>query len=128
MKRLIYISSFIILSGLGLLFLVFNKPQKLLGCGVKNDTFFCGTQAFHNESSSEGKTIFNTNCAACHKLDKKMTGPSLRGVSETYDSLSLYNYIRGNKHEIQSKGYNQTCISFPQLTDKDISDLLSYTN
>ena len=25
-----------------------------------------------------GKAIFNANCAACHKLDKKMTGPALR--------------------------------------------------
>ena len=27
-----------------------------------------------------GKSLFNTNCAACHKLDKKMTGPALRHV------------------------------------------------
>ena len=29
-----------------------------------------------------GKSLFNTNCAACHKLDKKMTGPALRHVEE----------------------------------------------
>jgi cytochrome c2 len=27
---------------------------------------------------AKGKTLFNTNCAACHQLDKKMTGPPLR--------------------------------------------------
>ena len=27
-----------------------------------------------------GKALFNTNCASCHKLDKKMTGPALRNV------------------------------------------------
>jgi cytochrome c2 len=29
----------------------------------------------------KGKELFNSNCAACHNLDKKMTGPALRGVS-----------------------------------------------
>ena len=27
-----------------------------------------------------GKALFNTNCASCHKLDRKMTGPALRYV------------------------------------------------
>ncbi|HRZ75134.1 MAG TPA: cytochrome c, partial [Flavobacterium sp.] len=27
-----------------------------------------------------GKALFNAQCAACHKLDAKMTGPALRGV------------------------------------------------
>ena len=29
---------------------------------------------------AKGKTLFNTNCAACHQLDRKMTGPALRNV------------------------------------------------
>lgn len=29
-----------------------------------------------------GKALFNTNCASCHKLDKKMTGPALRYVEK----------------------------------------------
>ena len=29
---------------------------------------------------AKGKSLFNANCAACHKLDKKMTGPALRNV------------------------------------------------
>ena len=27
----------------------------------------------------KGKALFNSNCAACHKLDKKMTGPAIKG-------------------------------------------------
>ena len=33
----------------------------------------------------KGKEIFNTNCAACHKLDAKATGPALRGVGAKYE-------------------------------------------
>ena len=29
-----------------------------------------------------GKKLFNANCAACHKLNKRAVGPALRGVSE----------------------------------------------
>ncbi len=32
-----------------------------------------------------GKKLFNANCAACHKLNKRAVGPALRGVSEKYD-------------------------------------------
>ncbi len=30
---------------------------------------------------AKGKELFNANCAACHKLDAKSTGPALRGVA-----------------------------------------------
>ena len=31
---------------------------------------------------AKGKSLFNANCAACHQLDKKMTGPALRHVEQ----------------------------------------------
>ena len=27
--------------------------------------------------ATKGKELFNSNCAACHNLDRKMTGPAL---------------------------------------------------
>ena len=33
---------------------------------------------------AKGKSLFNANCAACHQLDKKMTGPALRNIEATY--------------------------------------------
>ena len=32
-----------------------------------------------------GKKLFNANCAACHKLNKRAVGPALKGVSAKYD-------------------------------------------
>src|SRR5690606_25836299 len=35
-----------------------------------------------DDDPEKGKTLFNTNCAACHQLDKKMTGQSLRNIEQ----------------------------------------------
>ena len=56
---------------------------------------------------AKGKSLFNTNCAACHQLDKKMTGPALRNVetrlSETagLDRTWLYAWIRNSNAVIK---------------------------
>lgn len=85
-----------------------------------------------------GKTLFNANCAACHNLDKKMTGPALRGVVDKYngDKEWLYKWIRNSSELIKSgderankifNEYNQSVMTlFPQLTDENIEDLLAY--
>ena len=57
---------------------------------------------------AKGKSLFNTNCAACHNLDKKMTGPALRGVEarlandEGLDRNWLNSWIRNSSALIKS--------------------------
>ena len=43
-----------------------------------------------------GKKLFNANCAACHKLNKKAVGPALKGVSAKYDKEWLYSWIKNS--------------------------------
>ncbi|REE16824.1 quinol:cytochrome c oxidoreductase pentaheme cytochrome subunit [Winogradskyella pacifica] len=90
-----------------------------------------------------GKSLFNSNCAACHKLDKPMTGPALRNVEarladeQGLDRAWLNAWIRNSSSLIKSgdayavkiyNEYNQTAMTaFPQLSDQDISDMLAYT-
>ena len=50
----------------------------------------------------KGKEIFNTNCAACHKLDAKATGPALRGVGAKYDKAWLYKWVKNSGDLIKS--------------------------
>ncbi|MDO6596377.1 cytochrome c3 family protein [Oceanihabitans sp. 2_MG-2023] len=92
---------------------------------------------------AKGKSLFNANCAACHKLDKKMTGPALRNVEqrlsddEGLDRAWLSAWIRNSSGVIKSgdayanKIYNEyggaAMTAFPQLSDDDINNILAYT-
>ncbi len=49
-----------------------------------------------------GKALFNAQCAACHKLDAKMTGPALRGVGDKYEKEWLYKWIRNSAELIKA--------------------------
>lgn len=85
----------------------------------------------------KGKEIFNTNCAACHKLDAKATGPALRGVGAKYDKAWLYKWIHNSGDLIKSgdplaikvfEANNKVPMtSFPQLSEADIDDIIAYT-
>ena len=103
------------------------KPYQQPGCGVRDFEPFCGTNAFYDATSAEGKQIFNANCAACHKLDRNMTGPALRAIGQKYDTLTIMKFLQGDKTVIESKGYEYTCNRFPQLTEVDISNIIKYT-
>lgn len=49
-----------------------------------------------------GESLFKANCAACHKLDKKATGPALRGVADKYEKEWLYAWIKNSQGLIKS--------------------------
>jgi mono/diheme cytochrome c family protein len=90
-----------------------------------------------------GKALFNTNCAACHNLDKKMVGPALRNVEQRLaddkglDREWLYSWIRNSSAMIKSgdayanEVYNEyggaAMTAFPQLSDEDLNNILAYT-
>jgi cytochrome c551/c552 len=128
LKRFFLIVTLIILVGLGILYLTLKMPDAQKEISDLDNSNFCGTNAFSTETSFEGRQIFNTNCAACHKLDQKMMGPPLRHISKKYDTLTILNFLHGEKTKIVNEDYEDTCINFPQLTKEDISLLLSYTN
>lgn len=85
-----------------------------------------------------GKALFNANCAACHKLDDKMTGPALRGVADKHDRDWLYKWIKNSSAMIASgdaeavKLFNENdkkvMTAFPQLSNADIDNILAYTS
>jgi hypothetical protein len=49
-----------------------------------------------------GKALFNANCAACHNLDRKMTGPALRGVTGRHAREWFYPWIANSSAMIKS--------------------------
>ena len=87
---------------------------------------------------SKGKSLFNANCASCHKLNKKLIGPALRGVSAKYDKEWLYSWIKNSAALIKSgddqavaiyEEYNKVAMNaFPQLSNEDIDNILAYSD
>ena len=85
----------------------------------------------------KGKEIFNANCAACHKLDAKATGPALRGVGAKYDKAWLYKWIHNSGDLIKSGDAQAVKVfeennkvpmtAFPQLSEAEIDNIIAYT-
>ncbi|OMP31603.1 cytochrome c3 family protein [Mangrovimonas sp. DI 80] len=92
---------------------------------------------------AKGKSLFNTNCAACHNLDKQMTGPALRHVEtrladeQGLDREWLSSWIRNSAgliksgdayaNQIFAEFNNTPMTAFATLSDQDIADILAYT-
>ena len=84
-----------------------------------------------------GEKLFKSTCAACHKLDKKLVGPALKGVTERREQDWLIAWIKdspgmiksGDKLAIQVFEENNKLpmIANPQFSDQDIIDILEYT-
>ena len=85
-----------------------------------------------------GEALYKSNCAACHKLDKKGVGPALRNVAEKYERDWLYKWISNSQGLIKSGDskavalfaeYNNSVMtSFPGLSNNDIDNILAYTS
>lgn len=112
--------------------LVNNKEKE----NIRQEPFyqpFCGTKSDtgDNPDAIEGKRIFNSNCAACHKLDAQSTGPALRNIVMDYkeNGLSLCDFLKGkNKKrlykDLVKKDFEHTI--FKNLTEKDVASLEAY--
>lgn len=141
MKKVPYRNQFSKILGLALIvFLLFASPLTAQDAAV---------DAAATEAASEGgdavkgKALFNQNCAACHALNRKMTGPALANVVSRLDEEQglgkdwLYAWIKNSPGVIKSGDsyanklyaeYNQAAMTaFPTLTNTDIDDILAYT-
>ena len=91
-----------------------------------------------SQDAPEGKEIFNANCAACHKLDAKATGPALRNVAAKYDKEWLYKWVKNSGELIKSgdaqavkvfeENNKVAMTAFPQLSNEDIDNIIAYTS
>ena len=90
-----------------------------------------------------GEKLFKANCTACHALGKQVVGPDLKGVvdrlktEQGLDTEWLHKWIKDNKalrasgdkyaNEVFEKFNKTEMLAFPNLTDKDVDDILAYT-
>lgn len=91
----------------------------------------------NNAKAQDGKALFSQNCAACHAIDKRLTGPALAGVQDRWpDQKKLYSWIKNNQAFLKTGDayannlYNEfgkvPMNLFPNLTDAEIGAILKY--
>jgi len=89
------------------------------------------------QDAGAGRTLFNNNCASCHAVNKKVTGPALAGVeSRVPDKKKLHAWIRNNLQVLKTgdpyftnlfNEYNKTPMNtFPTITDGEIENILAF--
>ena len=92
-----------------------------------------------NLYSAKGKTWFAQNCASCHSIHKRLTGPALADIESRVPNKNLLcNWIRNSQKVIESdykyfnalyKSYGKIQMNhFPNLTNSDIDSILDYIN
>ncbi len=115
-----------------------NRAFNIFGISLAFLLLFSSPLTGQEGDPVKGKQLFNANCAACHALNRKMTGPALAGVADKYDREWLYKWIKNSSALIQSgdelavkiwEEYNKSPMTaFPLLSNEDIDDILAYTS
>ncbi len=88
-------------------------------------------------NAQDGKALFQQNCASCHAVNKKLTGPALAGVEERWsEKKNLYAWIKNSAAYLKTgdpyanklyEEYNKVAMNnFPGLADADIDAILAY--
>ncbi|WP_224491212.1 c-type cytochrome [Robertkochia flava] len=114
-----------------------NSALRILGIGLALFFSFSTTLTAQEGDPAAGKGLFNTYCAACHNLDRNMTGPALRGVGDKYEREWLYEWIKNSQALIKSGDDQAVALwdqyqpsvmtAFPQLSNEDIDNIIAYT-
>ena len=88
-------------------------------------------------NAQDGKALFSQNCASCHAINKKLTGPALAGVEDRWpEKKNLYAWIKNSAAFLKTgdpyatklyEEYNKTAMNnFSGLSDADIDAILAY--
>ena len=67
--------------------------------------FLIGSASIANLHAQDGEKLFKQNCTACHKVDKDLVGPALKGVQERWSGKEdlLHEWIK-NPAKVKDMG------------------------
>ena len=112
----------------------FNRIPLLVFVITLTNVFF----AFGEPDLEKGEKLYKSNCASCHKIDKKLIGPPLEGVTAKRSQEWLLAWIKDNISLRESgdvdainiyEEYNGSLMNtFPQLSDEDVLSILAYVD
>ena len=85
---------------------------------------------------TKGKQLFNTHCASCHKMDKKLVGPALNTIVDRQGAEWTKSWIYNNVALRESgddyankiyEEYNQMAMpGYQFLKDEELDDIVEY--
>ena len=115
-----------------------NSISRILLLSLAFMLTFTATSFSQGGDAAAGKALFNANCAACHKLDAKMTGPALRNVAERHSVEWLHSWVKNSQGMVKAgdaaavkvfEENNKAIMpSYPQFSDADIDNIIAYTS
>ncbi len=84
----------------------------------------------------EGKTLFMTRCAACHNVNKPMTGPALAGIDEKRSLDWIISFVKSSQALVKNGDKDAVAVyeqfnripmpDHPDLTDENIKNIIEY--
>jgi hypothetical protein len=93
-------------------------------------------QVIANPLPEEGRTIFMSRCAACHSVNKQLTGPALAGVHERRSIDWIINFVHSSQKVIKNgdkdalalyQKFNRiTMPDHPDLTNDNIQSIVEF--
>lgn len=98
--------------------------------------------------TAAGEKLFKANCASCHKPDKVLIGPAMKGAGQRWIDNADFNGVNGrewlnrwvrNSQEVIAAGHpyatkifndhnKSVMTAFTTLTDDDIANVLAYAD
>lgn len=118
-----------------------------LSCQKKKSSNY--TQPYHSSSQTsknkpqkedpkllKGEAIFDSQCAACHRMNRKLVGPALENITKRHNKEWVMNFIIDNQDLIKKKDsaalaiwleYNKSPMpNFKHLTEEELQNLYYY--
>jgi len=79
----------------------------------------------YNPPLEKGKEIFSLRCAACHSVNKQLTGPALAGVYERRELSWIVNFVRSSQKLVKNGDKDAIALyeQFNKIPMPDHSDL-----
>lgn len=86
--------------------------------------------------AEEGKALFSTRCAACHNVNKVLTGPALAGVDERRTIDWIINFVHSSQTMVKNGDKDAIAVfekfnkipmpDHPDLTADNIKNIVDY--
>lgn len=97
---------------------------------------FYTTQSIATPTIDEGKAIFTTRCAACHNVNKTLTGPALADVEKRRSVEWIIQFIKSSQAMVKSGDKDAIALfekfnklpmpDHPDFSDDQIKSILEY--